>query len=50
MTFTGFAEASYAFNRFASLTARYDYERLDSTDSSSDYDAHTVSVRLRVQR
>jgi hypothetical protein len=50
VTFTGFAEASYAFNRFASVSARYQYERLESSDPDSDYQAHTVGVRLRVQR
>jgi hypothetical protein len=49
-TFTGFAEASYAFNRFASISARYSYERLESSDPDSNYDAHIVGVRLRVQR
>lgn len=50
VTFIGFAEASYAFNRFASVRARYEYEQLESSDPTTDYDAHTVGVRLRVQR
>lgn len=50
LTFTGFAEASYAFNRIASLTGRYEYERVESSEPGSDSKAHTVGVRLRLQR
>ena len=50
VTFTGFAETSYAFSRTASVVARYVYERLESSDPGFDYDAHTVGVRLRLQR
>jgi hypothetical protein len=50
VTFTGFAEASYAFSRKASLAARYTYERLESSEPDDDYQSHTVGVRLRLQR
>ncbi|MGH6923913.1 MAG: outer membrane beta-barrel protein [Propylenella sp.] len=50
VTFTGFAEASYAFNRTASVQARYSFEALDSSEDGGDYQAHIVSVRLRLQR
>ena len=50
VTFTGFAGASYAFNRTASLVARYEYQRTDRNEVDSDFDAHEVSVRLRLQR
>lgn len=50
MTFNGFAEASYAFSRTASVIARYDYERVESTQPGDDSEAHTVVVRLRLQR
>ncbi len=50
VTFNGFAEASYAFNRTASVIARYDYERVESTQPGDDSEAHTVVVRLRLQR
>jgi hypothetical protein len=50
VTFTGFAEASYAFNRTASVRARYAFEALDSSEAGGDYQAHVVSVRLRLQR
>ena len=50
VTFTGVAEASYAFNRTASLAARYEYERVESTLAGGDSEAHIVGVRLRLQR
>ena len=42
--------ASYAFNRIASLEARYIYERTDSTDPAADAEENMVGVRLRLQR
>jgi hypothetical protein len=50
VTFIRLAEASYAFNRFASLQARYVFERTESSDTGGDTDSHKVSVRLRLQR
>jgi hypothetical protein len=50
VTFTGFAEASYAFNRTASLIARYEYERTDRNEVDGNFDTHEVSLRLRLQR
>ncbi len=50
VTFTGFAEASYAFNRMASLAARYEYEQEESSEPGGDSKAHTVEVRVRLQR
>jgi hypothetical protein len=50
VTFTGFAEASYAFNRVASLIARYEYERTDRNEVDGEFDTHEVSLRLRLQR
>jgi hypothetical protein len=47
---SGFAGVSYAFNRSASLEARYVYERTDSTDFDSATDENRVGVRVRVQR
>ncbi len=49
VTFIGLAEASYAFNRFASLQARYVFEHTESSEGG-DTDSHTVGVRLRLQR
>ena len=49
-TLSGFAGFSYAFNRMASLEARYVHERTDSTDPASDATANTVTVRVRLQR
>lgn len=50
VTFVGLAEASYAFNRVASVTATYEYEQVESTEAGSSSRAHTVGVRVRVQR
>ena len=50
LTFTGFAEASYSFNRFASIEARYLYERTESNIAGGDSDAHEVGIRVRIQR
>lgn len=50
VTFTGFAGISYAFNRTASLIARYDYEHTFSNDPGDRADVSTVGVRLRLQR
>jgi hypothetical protein len=50
LTFTSFTGASYAFNRTASLEARYVYERTDRNEPGGDFDAHEISVRLRLQR
>lgn len=50
LTFTGFTGATYAFNRVASLEARYTYQRTGRNGTDSDYDAHEISVRLRLQR
>lgn len=50
ITFTGFAGLSYAFNRTASLNARYTYERTESDDPGGDTTQNTVSLRLRIQR
>ena len=36
VTFTGFAGASYAFNRTASIEARYEYERTDRNEAGGD--------------
>jgi hypothetical protein len=47
---TGFAGLSYAFNRTASLEARYVYERTESTDVASATDENRVGVRVRLQR
>lgn len=49
VTFTGFAEASYAFNRTASVAARYEYEQEESNEAGGDSQSHTVGVRLRLQ-
>jgi hypothetical protein len=49
-TYSGFADVSYAFNRMAAVVARYSYERTDSNLPGGDYDANTVSLRLRLQR
>jgi len=50
VTFSAFAGASYALNRFSALVGRYGYERTDSTDNESDTDENVVSLRLRLQR
>jgi hypothetical protein len=50
VTFLGFAEASYAFNRFSSIGARYEYEQVESTEAGNDAQSHTVEVRFRLQR
>lgn len=50
VTFTGFAGASYAFNRTASIEGRYTYSRTDRNEADGDYDSHEVGVRLRLQR
>jgi hypothetical protein len=50
LTFRGFAGASYAFSRRASLVARYEYEKTESTLSGGDSRAHTVTLRVRLQR
>jgi hypothetical protein len=50
VTFVGHAEASYAFNRVASVIATYDYEQTESTQVGGDSRAHTVGVRVRIQR
>lgn len=50
LTFTGFAGLSYAFNRVASIEARYTYQRTDRNGSDEDYDSHEIGVRLRLQR
>ncbi len=50
LTFTGFAGASYAFNRVASVEARYTYERTDRNEPDGKFDAHEIGVRLRLQR
>jgi hypothetical protein len=47
---TGFTGASYAFNRVASVAARYTYERTDRTSPDENFDEHEVSLRLRLQR
>jgi hypothetical protein len=49
-TFGGFAELAYAFNRTASVLARYAYEATRSTDADADTDENVVSVRVRIQR
>ncbi len=50
VTFTGFAGASYAFSRTASLEARYTYSRTDRNEIGGKYDSNEVSVRVRLQR
>jgi len=50
LTFTGFVDASYAFNRVASIMGRYEYQRTNRNEPGGDYDSHEVSVRLRFQR
>jgi hypothetical protein len=50
LTFTGFAGASYAFNRVASLEGRYTYQLTNREGPVEQYDANTVWVRLRFQR
>ena len=50
LTFTGFAGASYAFNRIASIEARYTYRRTHENGPDSDFDEHAVEVRLKLQR
>ncbi len=50
LTFTGFAGATYAFNRVASVEARYTYQRTHQSGPDEDYDSHEVGVRFRVQR
>ena len=47
---TGFTGASYAFNRVASIEARYTYQRTDRTAPDDNFDEHEVGVRLRLQR
>ena len=49
-TYGGFAGASYAFSRTASLEGRYIYERTESDAAESESDEHAVTVRLRLQR
>jgi hypothetical protein len=49
-TTSAFAGLAYAFNRRASATVRYSYERTDSTDPEGDEDENVVSLRLRLQR
>jgi hypothetical protein len=50
VTFTGFADVSYAFNRVASIIGRYEYQRTDRNETDGDFDAHEVSLRFRLQR
>ena len=50
LTFTGFAGASYHFNRIASVVARYEYDRSARTAPDEEFDVHEVSVRLRLER
>lgn len=50
VTFSGFAGASYAFNRIASIEGRYVYARTDRNEPGGKYDSHEVGVRLRLQR
>jgi hypothetical protein len=50
LTFRGFAGASYAFSRNASLEARYLYEQTESSLPDSDTNEHAVTLRIRFQR
>ena len=50
VTFSGFAGASYAFNRVASIEGRYVYTRTDRNETDGQYDSHEISVRVRLQR
>ncbi len=50
VTFTGFANVSYAFSRTASIEGRYVYERVDRNEPGGKYDSNEVGVRLRLQR
>jgi hypothetical protein len=44
-----YTQATYAFNRTASLIARYGYERTYSTEEGQDSEENVVSVRVRLQ-
>lgn len=48
-TWSGFTGVTYAFNRFASIQARYSYERTDSTDQTANEDANVIGMRVRLQ-
>jgi hypothetical protein len=50
VTFSGFAGASYAFSRVASIEGRYVYTRTDRNETDGQYDSHEVGVRMRLQR
>ena len=50
VTGAAYAGLSYALSRYASLSARYSYERTESSDPDGDEDENAVSVRLRIQR
>ncbi len=50
LTFTGTASLSYAFNRTASIEARYEYDRTDQNTPGGHYDLNIVGIRLRLQR
>lgn len=40
---------TFDLNRYAAITAEYSYDRLDSTDSSADFDANTFELGVRLQ-
>ncbi|MEM1047298.1 MAG: outer membrane beta-barrel protein [Pseudomonadota bacterium] len=40
---------TFDLNRHAAITAEYSYDRLDSTDSSADFDANTFELGVRLQ-
>ena len=50
VTYFGFAELTYSFNRMAALKARYTYERTDSTDPAADEEENAIGLRFRLQR
>ena len=50
LTFTGFAGATYAFNRVASIEGRYTFQHTDRAGPEDQYNANTVWVRLRFAR
>jgi hypothetical protein len=50
VTYIGFAGLTYAFNRTASVSARYVFEQTESDDPDADTTENTVGIRLRIQR
>jgi hypothetical protein len=50
VTFTGHAEAAYAFSRFAALVGRYTFEHTEALAGGTDGDEHEIELRLRLAR